>query len=207
MSPFPISISLNHSPLSRLHVNIFDTANQQFTLPTAYFEPRSTPPTDSSPSFTSSSNLVFNYESTPFAFWVTRRSEPDAAPLFDTRVSSLPPTPIPAFFQPTEYNPGSSTGFDGFPLVFEEQYLQVTGQDHYSNVAYMLITRMLADFCPSTGREHLRARRSRRKQRFQEGFKRERDYSNDVGSRRSELCQSESVSFLDTDGSHDRVSF
>lgn len=155
----------------------------------------------------SSSDLVFNYESTPFAFWVTRRSDPDAAPLFDTRISSLPPTPIPAFVQPTEYNPGSSTGFDGFPLVFGEQYLQVSGRDYCRNIVHVLITRVLADFCPSTGRQHLWARRNRRKQRFQARFERERNYSDDVGSRRSELCQSESVSFLDTDGSHDRVSF
>ncbi|KAK7677820.1 hypothetical protein QCA50_019132 [Cerrena zonata] len=42
------------------------------------------------------SDLVFNFDPSPFAFWITRRSNPDAFPLFDTRVSSLPETPIPA---------------------------------------------------------------------------------------------------------------
>jgi alpha-glucosidase len=64
---------------------------------------------------------VFNYESSPFAFWITRRSLPNAAPLFDTRISSLPPTPI------APYNPSDNeTGFDSFSLVFEKQYLQLT---------------------------------------------------------------------------------
>jgi alpha-glucosidase len=64
---------------------------------------------------------VFNYEPSPFAFWITRRSSPDAMPLFDTRISSLPPTPI------APSNPADNeTGFDGFPLVFEKQYLQLT---------------------------------------------------------------------------------
>lgn len=67
------------------------------------------------------SDLIFHYETSPFAFWVTRRTEPDAHPLFDTRISSLPKTPIPLAF---EGDP--STTLDGFPLVFEDQYLQLT---------------------------------------------------------------------------------
>ena len=101
-----------------MHVNIYDTANAQFTIPTAAVELNSG---SSDSSLKHSSDLVFNYESSPFAFWITRRSEPDAQPLFDTRISSLPPTPIP----PTNAS-DSSTGFDGFPLVFEDQYLQLT---------------------------------------------------------------------------------
>lgn len=116
------AVSNTHS--RRLHVHIYDTASQQFTLPAAYFEPRSLPPTPSSPTFVNSSDLEFNYESTPFAFWITRRSDTESAPLFDTRISSLPPAPIAAFVDSSV--DGSSTGFDGFPLVFEEQYLQVS---------------------------------------------------------------------------------
>lgn len=118
----PTIIPCSHS--QRLHVNIYDTASQQFTLPEAYFEPRSSPPTSTSPTFVNESDLVFNYDSSPFAFWITRRSEPDSSPLFDTRISSLPETPIAAFVNSTVN--GSSTGFDGFPLVFEDQYLQVS---------------------------------------------------------------------------------
>ena len=73
------------------------------------------------PSLKTNSDLEFHYESSPFAFWITRRSEPDAQPLFDTRTSSLPSTPIPPVIASD-----SSTALDGFPLVFEDQYLQLT---------------------------------------------------------------------------------
>jgi len=99
-----------------LHVKIYDTANQQFTIPDSAIELPAVPTT----SYTGSSDLVFNYDEIPFAFWITRRSDPDAMPLFDTRASSLPPTPIAPF---NASDP--STAFDGFPLVFEDQYLQV----------------------------------------------------------------------------------
>ena len=73
------------------------------------------------PGLKAESDLEFNYESQPFAFWITRRSEPDAVPLFDTRLASLPAAPIPPVM------PGdNSTALDGFPLVFEDQYLQLT---------------------------------------------------------------------------------
>ncbi|EIM91809.1 uncharacterized protein STEHIDRAFT_151169 [Stereum hirsutum FP-91666 SS1] len=119
-----LTVEVTYETQSRLHVNIYDTASQQFTLPEAYFEPRSSPPISTSPTFVNESDLVFNYDSAPFAFWITRRSEPDSSPLFDTRISSLPETPIAAFVNSTVN--GSSTGFDGFPLVFEDQYLQLT---------------------------------------------------------------------------------
>ncbi|KAI0271249.1 glycosyl hydrolases family 31-domain-containing protein [Gloeopeniophorella convolvens] len=106
---------------SRLHVNIFDTAARQFTLPSTFFS-RPTPPSDSTPSLVNTSDLVFNYESSPFAFWITRRGQEGSdAVLFDTRQASLPSAPVPA------YNTSDSrTAFDGFPLVFEDQYLQLT---------------------------------------------------------------------------------
>jgi alpha-glucosidase len=71
------------------------------------------------------SDLVFNYDSSPFAFWITRRSQPDDQPLFDTRISSLPETPIaPLVYDDTYID--KSTALDGFPLVFENRYLQLT---------------------------------------------------------------------------------
>jgi alpha-glucosidase len=100
----------------RLHVKIFDTNNTQFTIPDAVVslaKPNKT-------STKAKSDLVFNHNPSPFAFWITRRSDPDGPPLFDTRISSLPQTPIPPVI-PTD----NSTALDGFPLVFEDQYLQV----------------------------------------------------------------------------------
>ena len=73
------------------------------------------------PSLKTESDLEFHYESNPFTFWITRRSKPYAQPLFDTRPQSLPATPIPPVIQDD-----NSTALDGFPLVFEDQYLQLT---------------------------------------------------------------------------------
>ncbi|KAF7334797.1 Glycoside hydrolase family 31 protein [Mycena sanguinolenta] len=90
---------------------------KQFTVPESVI----VRPGASGSSTADNSDLVFNYEHSPFAFWITRRSEPDATPLFDTRESSLPATPIAAVIQGDK-----STALDGFPLVFEDQYLQLT---------------------------------------------------------------------------------
>lgn len=99
---------------NRLHVNIFDTDGLQYIVPeTVVSRPRGHSPSDSS-------DLVFNYDASPFAFWITRRSHPGATPLFDTRISSLPKAPIAPVI-PAD----NSTALDGFPLVFEDQYLQV----------------------------------------------------------------------------------
>jgi hypothetical protein len=103
---------------NRLHVNIFDTSARQFVLPPEYFySPKLTEP--SSPE---RADLQFHYEASPFAFWITRRSDPYSVPIFDTRLTSLPPAPIPAFLRAGD---DPSLGFDGFPLVFEDRYLQV----------------------------------------------------------------------------------
>ena len=115
--------------MARLHVNIFDTANSQFTIPSSVIELPPEPAED----YTRSSDLVFNYASSPFAFWITRRSEPDATPLFDTRVSSLPPAPVPPL-----NGSDASTAIDGFNLVFEDQYLQLTSALPYDTNIYGL---------------------------------------------------------------------
>lgn len=100
----------------RLHVNIFDTENSQFRIPDSVIA-RPAPPTES---FVETSDLVFNVTSDPFAFWVTRRDDANGVPLFDTRLASLPSTPIPPVIASD-----NSTALDAFPLVFEDQYLQV----------------------------------------------------------------------------------
>ncbi|KAG1730127.1 glycosyl hydrolases family 31-domain-containing protein [Suillus paluster] len=124
-----LTIEVIYQSSSILHVKIYDTANQQFTIPESVIERPAVPTT----SYTSTSDLVFNYDATPFAFWITRRSDPDAMPLFDTRTSSLPPTPIPPF-----NTSDPSTAFDGFSLVFEDQYLQVASALPYGTNIYGL---------------------------------------------------------------------
>ncbi|PIL31234.1 hypothetical protein GSI_05932 [Ganoderma sinense ZZ0214-1] len=113
-----LTLEVTYDTTSRLHVNIYDTENAQFTIPSSVVELAS-PSGDAS--LKGSSDLVFNYDSSPFAFWITRRSEPQAQPLFDTRISSLPHTPIAP-----KNSTDTTLGFDGFPLVFEDQYLQLT---------------------------------------------------------------------------------
>ncbi|KAJ7439652.1 glycoside hydrolase family 31 protein [Mycena latifolia] len=112
-----IQVAYETQSRERLHVNIFDTTNSQFAVPESVIAP----PGASGLSTADNSDLVFNYEPSPFAFWITPRSEPGATPLFDTRESSLPPTPIAPVIQKD-----NSTALDGFPLVFEDQYLQLT---------------------------------------------------------------------------------
>ncbi|KAH9885439.1 glycosyl hydrolases family 31-domain-containing protein [Cubamyces lactineus] len=113
-----LTLEVTYDTQTRLHVNIYDSANSQFTIPSSVIQ---LDHGSGDPALKQKSDLVFNYESSPFAFWITRRSEPDAQPLFDTRASSLPPTPIPPVI-PDD----NSTALDGFPLVFEDQYLQLT---------------------------------------------------------------------------------
>ncbi|KAF8879211.1 glycoside hydrolase family 31 protein [Gymnopilus junonius] len=111
-----LTIEVTYETTSRLHVNIFDTANGQYTLPQSVIE-HPLPPTQS---FEETSDLLFNYQSSPFAFWIMRRAEPDAIPLFDTRITSLPQTLIPPFISGDQ-----SLALNGFPLVFEDQFLQL----------------------------------------------------------------------------------
>ncbi|KAF8890700.1 glycosyl hydrolases family 31-domain-containing protein [Infundibulicybe gibba] len=112
-----LTIQVTYESKTRLHVNIFDTDDKQYTIPQTVIA-RPAPPKEA---FSQNSDLVFNYNPSPFAFWITRRSEPQAMPLFDTRISSLPKAPI----GPVIAN-DNSTALDGFPLIFEDQYLQLT---------------------------------------------------------------------------------
>ncbi|KIN99947.1 glycoside hydrolase family 31 protein [Pisolithus tinctorius Marx 270] len=112
-----LTLEVTYQSQSTIRVAVFDTAEDQFRIPTSIIPPPPLP----TESLINDSDLVFNYDRSPFAFWITRRSDPDAMPIFDTRISSLPATPIPPF---NASDP--STAFDGFPLVFEDQYLQIT---------------------------------------------------------------------------------
>lgn len=103
---------------SRLHVNIFDSAKEQFVIPPNVI---SLGAAVDDPALKYHADLEFHYDPRPFAFWITRRSDPNAPPLFDTRIKSLPRTPIPPVIADD-----SSTALDGFPLVFEDQLLQLT---------------------------------------------------------------------------------
>ena len=125
----------------RLHVHIYDTAQKQHTI-SENLIPR---PGPSGEDFTP--DLVFNFESYPFEFWITRRSDSEeTAPLFDTRVSSLPrpadkisniarqvPSWISYFYKTGQrilgLNPDrkhTPVTFDSPALIFQERFLQVS---------------------------------------------------------------------------------
>lgn len=121
-----LTIQITYDTASRLHVNIFDKSAQQFILPSGFFEPpKSENLRTSAAAARGDSDLQFNYEHSPFAFWITRRSDPGSNPIFDTRLTSLPSAPIPAF-RSGKGKSDPSLVFDGFPLVFEDRYLQLT---------------------------------------------------------------------------------
>jgi alpha-glucosidase len=129
-----------------LHVNIFDTAKEQYTIPKSVVELPGIP----SKSFKSTSDLIFNYESSPFAFWITRRSQPQSPPLFDMRIASFPQTPIPPVIASD-----NSTALDGFPLIFEDQYLQVCISHA---IPIWILTILAVGFSSSPGHKYLRIR-------------------------------------------------
>lgn len=66
-----------------------------------------------------------------------------AAPLFDTRISSFPKAPI----GPVTVS-NTSTTLDGFPLVFEDQYLQVTSIVYAISTVKLILVPV--EFCSST---------------------------------------------------------
>ncbi|KAI0033871.1 glycosyl hydrolases family 31-domain-containing protein [Vararia minispora EC-137] len=105
-----LTVMVTYETPTRLHVVIEDTATHQFRLPTQFF-PRPIGEEISA----GDSDLAFNYEPSPFAFWITRKATGDT--LFDTRLSSLPTAPTKAL---------DGEVLDGFQLVFEDRYLQLT---------------------------------------------------------------------------------
>ncbi|EJD51399.1 hypothetical protein AURDEDRAFT_135087 [Auricularia subglabra TFB-10046 SS5] len=113
-----LTVEVNYDTQTRLHVKIYDTARNQFQIPESLIE-RAGPDDGAS---SEKSDLVFNYNPEPFEFWITRKGDgDDARPLFDTRKSSLPPTPIPPVRSGDD-----STALPAFNLVFEDQYLEIT---------------------------------------------------------------------------------
>ena len=101
--------------MTGLHVHIYDADKKQYQLPNSIWprpEPSSVDP--------NTSELVFNHDPNPFAFWITRRSTGEI--IFDTRASSIL-TYSDNFSQNGRVQNGSA--MPAHPLVFEDQYLQL----------------------------------------------------------------------------------
>lgn len=109
-----LTLLVEYQTQERLHVHIYDTAQSNWQIPEEYW-PR---PGNNA---VQNSDLEFHYDSSPFAFWVTRRSSGEV--LFDTRSSN-----IPTYSTPISQNGNVINGTEtpAHPLVFEDQYLQLS---------------------------------------------------------------------------------
>nr|XP_019004572.1 alpha-glucosidase [Kwoniella mangroviensis CBS 8507]OCF68033.1 alpha-glucosidase [Kwoniella mangroviensis CBS 8507] len=110
-----LTVSVEYETSSRLHVHIYDNDIHQYQVP-QYVLPR--------PDGTTSedkSDLKFEYKTDPFEFWITRKE--DNAILFDTRSEN-----IPTYTESIQIEGAYSnyTVLPSHPLVFEDQYLQLS---------------------------------------------------------------------------------
>ncbi|WWD08758.1 hypothetical protein V865_006871 [Kwoniella europaea PYCC6329] len=110
-----LTVSVEYETTSRLHVHIYDNDIHQYQVP-QYVLPR--------PDGTTSedkSDLKFEYNNDPFEFWITRKE--DNAILFDTRSKN-----IPTYTESIQIEGAYSnyTVLPSHPLVFEDQYLQLS---------------------------------------------------------------------------------
>ncbi|KAK4686036.1 alpha-glucosidase, partial [Tremellales sp. Uapishka_1] len=105
-------LEVEYQSSDRIHVHIYDASKQQYQIPQAIF-PR--PPTDPS----AKPSLEFHQQPSPFAFWITRST---GEIIFDTR-----PTGIPTYDAPLTLNKKEirDTTLHSYPLVFQDQYLQL----------------------------------------------------------------------------------
>ncbi|KAJ9115910.1 hypothetical protein QFC22_005053 [Naganishia vaughanmartiniae] len=109
-------LSVEYETEHRLHVHIYDRDKKQYQLPNSIW-PRPEPSSVDA----KTSDLVFNHDPAPFAFWITRRSSGEI--IFDTRASSIP-TYDDLFSQNGQIQNG--TAMPAHPLIFEDQYLQLS---------------------------------------------------------------------------------
>ncbi|WVF67066.1 hypothetical protein IAT40_001810 [Kwoniella sp. CBS 6097] len=114
-----LTLSVEYDTDTRLHVHIYDSELHQYQVPD-YVLPR--PSSDSlGDGAADRSGLKFEYEENPFTFWVTRKE--DNAVLFDIR-----PNNIPTYDESIQIEGAYSnyTVLPAHPLVFEDQYLQIS---------------------------------------------------------------------------------
>ncbi|WWC87629.1 uncharacterized protein L201_002519 [Kwoniella dendrophila CBS 6074] len=112
-----LTVSVEYETESRLHVHMYDNDLKQYQVP-QYVLPR---PGGSSSCNKDKSNLKFEYNQDPFEFWITRKE--DNAVLFDTRQNN-----IPTYKESTQIqgNYSNYTVLPSHPLIFEDQYLQLS---------------------------------------------------------------------------------
>ena len=110
---------MEYETKSRLHVHIYDTAQHQYQIDETII-PRPSRTLASTASGTES-ELDFQYNESPFEFWVTRKQ--DGQVLFDTRAKNIPTYDDAVEIQD---EPSDWTVMPAHPLIFEDQYLQIS---------------------------------------------------------------------------------
>lgn len=119
-----LTLAVVYEKPEQLHVHIYDTAKNQYQLPNGViFDRPGDDPEKDAGSTAEDSHLEFHHtdDKAPWAFWITRKSTGDV--IFDTR-----PERIPTYDQPlneTETH-RNSTAMPAHPLIFENQYLQLS---------------------------------------------------------------------------------
>ncbi|CAO1619320.1 unnamed protein product [Parajaminaea phylloscopi] len=119
-----LTLAVVYEKPEQLHVHIYDTAKQQYQLPNGLlFDRPSDDPAQAGMSTAADSHLEFHHTGSkaPWAFWVTRKSTGDV--LFDTRPERIPTYEDGLNETETKHN---STAMPAHPLIFENQYLQLS---------------------------------------------------------------------------------
>ncbi|PWN23732.1 putative alpha-glucosidase precursor [Microstroma glucosiphilum] len=111
----------------QLHVHVYDSAREQYQLPSGvvFDRPGDDPATDGN-STAEESHLEFHHtgSKTPWAFWVTRKSNGDI--IFDTRPENIPTFDTPMDLDGLSDGKHNSTKMPSHPMIFENQYLQLS---------------------------------------------------------------------------------
>ncbi len=113
-----LTVAVEYETVSRLHVHIYDTPLHQYQVSNDFL-PRPARTLSGSDS-ADKSDLEFSYNSSPFEFWITRKS--DGQVLFDTRAKNIPVHDDQVILEGVL---DQHTVLPAYPLVFEDQYLQI----------------------------------------------------------------------------------
>ena len=128
-----LTLAVVYEKKHQLHVHIYDTDKQQYQLPSGliFDRPGDDPASVEGGSTADESDFVFHHTAEgsdaasdqPWSFWVERKSTGDV--IFDTRAENIP-TYTKGINNVSGETKRNSTAMPAHPLVFENQYLQIS---------------------------------------------------------------------------------
>ncbi|CAO1630076.1 unnamed protein product [Sympodiomycopsis kandeliae] len=119
-----LTLAVVYEKPEQLHVHLYDTAKNQFQLPNGFvFDRPGDDPSKDATSTAEESHLEFHHtgDQSPWAFWITRKRTGDI--IFDTRSDRIPTYDEPMHDTETHRN---TTAMPAHPMIFENQYLQLS---------------------------------------------------------------------------------